>query len=188
MSRLATLIAASTATIAIVVSSIAPMPLKLLWNASASTPVGLYGIGPVEYPSVGDRVVVDVPGPLAMFLSTRGYLPMGVPLIKPVAAIAGQRVCRTGHTISVDGTDTTEALDRDRWGRALPTWQGCRVIAAGEVFLMNSRVRDSLDGRYFEAIPMRAIIGRATPLYTDENGDGHFEWRAKTPPSPRERR
>lgn len=179
MSRLPTLIAASTATIAVAVSAIAPMPLKLVWNASVSTPIGLYAIGPVEQPSVGDRVAIDVTGPLATFLSTRGYLPVGVPLIKPIAAITGQRICRTGRTISVDGTDTAEALDRDRWGRALPTWQGCRVIAEGEVFLMNATVRDSLDGRYFGAIPARSIIGRATPLYTDETGDGHFEWRTE---------
>ena len=178
MSRLPTLIAASSSTIAIAVSSIASMPLKLVWNMSASTPVGLYAIGPVEHLSIGDRVVVDVPGSLATFMSTRGYLPVGVPMIKPVAAIAGQRICRTGRSISIDGRDVAEALDRDRWGRALPSWQGCRVIAAGEVFLMNPAVRDSLDGRYFGVIPARAIIGRAMPLYTDENGDGRFEWRA----------
>ena len=177
MSRLPTLIVMAAATIAITISAIAPMPLTLVWNASVSMPIGLYAIGPVEQPSVGDRVAIDVTGPLATFLSTRGYLPVGVPLIKPIAAITGQRICRTGRTISVDETDTAEALDRDRWGRALPTWRGCRVIAAGEVFLMNARVRDSLDGRYFGAIPISAIIGRATLLYTDENGDGYFEWR-----------
>jgi len=33
--------------------------------------------------------------------------------------------------------------------RPWPSWQGCRVIAVGEIFLMNGQVRDSLDGRYF---------------------------------------
>ena len=48
------------------------------------------------------------------------------------------------------------------------------------MFLLNSRVRDSLDGRYFGPLPAAAIIGRATPLYTDEDGDGRFVWRAPT--------
>ena len=34
--------------------------------------------------------------------------------------------------------------------------------------------------RYFGAIPTRTVIGKATPLYTDEAGDGRFVWRAPT--------
>ena len=70
--------------------------------------------------------------------------------------------------------------DRDRRGRPLPVWQGCRLVANGELFLMNWQVRDSLDGRYLGPLPATAVIGRATPLYTDEDGDGRFVWRAPT--------
>ena len=45
---------------------------------------------------------------------------------------------------------------------------------------MNWQVRDSLDGRYFGPLPASAVIGRATPLYTDEDGDSRFVWRAPT--------
>ena len=37
---------------------------------------------------------------------------------------------------------------------------------------------DSLDGRHFGPLPRDAVIGRAIPLFTDEAGTGHFEWRA----------
>ena len=47
-------------------------------------------------------------------------------------------------------------------------------------FLMNWQVRDSLDGRYFGPLPASSVIGRATPLYTDEDGDDRFVWRAPT--------
>lgn len=60
----------------------------------------------------------------------------------------------------------------------MPVWQGCRRIAPGTVFLMNLTVRDSLDGRYFGPIAARTIIGRATPIYTDEAANGQFVWRA----------
>ncbi len=73
-----------------------------------------------------------------------------------------------------------DALDRDRRGRLLPIWRGCQLVANGELFLMNWQVRDSLDGRYFGPLPATAVIGRATPLYTDEDGDGRFVWRAPT--------
>ena len=52
------------------------------------------------------------------------------------------------------------------------------VIAEGEVFLMNPDVGDSLDGRYFGPFPASAVIGQAIPLFTDEDGDGRFVWRA----------
>lgn len=110
----------------------------------------------------------------------RGYIGQGVPLMKRIAALPGQRVCRTGRNITVDGAPLGDALESDRLGRPLPVWQGCRVVVRGELFLMNWQVRDSLDGRYFGPLPASAVIGRALPLYTDEDGDGHFVWRAPT--------
>lgn len=153
---------------------------KLIWNASASTPVGLYAIEPERSPEVTDLVAVRAPEPLASFLAEGGYLPRGVPLMKRIAALPGQRVCRSGLAITVDRVPMGEALERDRRGRPLPIWQGCRVVADGELFLMNWQVRDSLDGRYFGPLPASAVIGRAIPLYTDEDGDGRFVWRTPT--------
>ena len=57
------------------------------------------------------------------------------------------------------------ALDDDHIGRPLPVWQGCRLIAAGEVFLMNVDVAASLDGRYFGPLPDTTIVGRADPVW-----------------------
>ena len=76
-----------------------------------------------------------------------------MPLLKRVLALPGQTVCRIGRTITVDRIEIGDALDRDRTGRELPVWHGCRRIAGDEIFLMNADVRDSLDGRYFGPIP-----------------------------------
>ena len=180
MTRLTYAIVTTAAVSLIGVASIASFAPRLIWNASASTPVGFYTIGEVGNLEVTDLVAVDAPEPLATFLSDGGYLPRGVPLLKRVAAHPGQRVSRTGHVITVDGVPMGDALDRDRRGRLLPIWRGCQLVANGELFLMNWQVRDSLDGRYFGPLPATAVIGRATPLYTDEDGDGRFVWRAPT--------
>ena len=57
-----------------------------------------------------------------------GYLPRGVPLLKHVAALAGQTVCRIGRSVTVDAIEMGDARERDGRGRALPVWEGCRVI------------------------------------------------------------
>lgn len=142
-----------------------PAP-KWIWNASASVPIGLYAVHPAGALHVGELLVAAPPEPLAAFLAERQYLPKGVPLLKHVLALPGHQVCRTGRTIAVNGVAVGEAQNRDRKGRALPVWRGCRVVALGEVFLMNRRPADSLDGRYFGALPDTAIIGRADPIWT----------------------
>ena len=168
------------ATTGISYPALTPMPIKLLWNASASAPIGFYTIdidGPFD---VTDLVAVDAPEPLATFMAERGYLPKGVPLLKRILGVSGQTVCRSGRTITVDGIEMGTALERDRIGRELPAWRGCRRIHTGEVFLMNWQVRDSLDGRYFGLTSTDRVIGHAVPLWTDEDGNGRFEWRAPT--------
>jgi conjugative transfer signal peptidase TraF len=180
MTRLGLIATTALAAIGVGYPGLVPMPTKLIWNASASAPIGLYAITPADHLEVPELVAVMPPATLAHFMVARRYVGRGVPLLKRVLGLPGQRVCRTGRTITVDGVVMGEALERDRLGRVLPAWQGCRVVASGELFLMNWQVRDSLDGRYFGPLPAAAVIGRAMPLFTDEDGDGRFVWRAPT--------
>ncbi|MBG6200190.1 conjugative transfer signal peptidase TraF [Labrenzia sp. EL_13] len=141
---------------------------RLIWNASASVPVGLYFALSVSRLNVGDLVAVAPPQDLADFLAKRGYLPRGVPLIKHVLALHGTPVCRKEATILVGGKPYGQARERDRLGRSLPSWQGCRVLDGGEIFLMNPDAPDSLDGRYYGPLPVTAITAKLTPVWTDE--------------------
>jgi conjugative transfer signal peptidase TraF len=164
-----TALALTAVSVAVVVLTVpVKFPTKLIWNASASVPIGLYAVRPAGFLHVGELVVVTPPEPLASFLADRGYLPKGVPLLKHILALPRQTVCRISDSISLDGVIVGRALARDRRGRVLPAWQGCRVIPDGEVFLMNRRPEDSLDGRYFGSLPAAAITGRADPLWTND--------------------
>ena len=166
MTRFATIAMASIAVLGIGSPVLLHPAPRLIWNASASVPIGLYALRPAGALQVGELVVVAPPEPLADFLDERRYLPKGVPLLKRILALPGQVVCRTGRAITVDGDAMGEALDRDHLGRPLPVWQGCHRVADGEAFLMNRQPADSLDGRYFGALPAAAIVGRAEPLWT----------------------
>jgi conjugative transfer signal peptidase TraF len=166
--RLATLSTTLGAAV-VVVSTIAAKPVpRYIWNASGSVPIGLYLLHPTGRLAVTRLVAVQSPEPLATFLADRRYLPRGIPLLKRVLALPGQTVCRDQLAITVDQIEMGAAREHDRSGRPLPIWQGCHVIADGEVFLMNWRSADSFDGRYFGALPASAIIGTAEPLWTGE--------------------
>ena len=144
------------------------LAIRYIWNASESVPIGLYLIQPTGRLFVTELVAVAPPEPLAAFLADGGYLPRGVPLLKRVLALPGQTVCRDRRTITVDQIWVGETRDHDGRGRLLPIWQGCHVLADGEVFVMNWQSANSLDGRYFGALPATAILGRAEPLWTNE--------------------
>lgn len=164
--RKAPLIAMSAALALIALPAAVALPTTIIWNATASAPTGLYRVRPTAPLHVGALVVVMPSEPLAVWLDARGHVPRGVPLLKPVAALPGQRICRYGDAITIDGAIVTFARDHDRVGRALPVWDGCRIVADDEVFLLNAAHPDSLDGRYFGALPAASIIGRAAPLWT----------------------
>ncbi len=163
-----TLLAMAAGAGAIVFTALAQHPPRLIWNASASVPIGLYSVQPVARARVSDLVVVRPPEALSWFLAEGGYLPRGVPLLKRIAALSGQHVCRRGVTVTVDDVPLGDALRRDRRGRPLPVWQGCTTLAADQVFLLNLGRPDSLDGRYFGPIVGDSIIGRASPIWTEE--------------------
>lgn len=153
-----------------------PLP-RIIWNASASAPLGLYRIEPERNPPLGTLVAIAPPKPLGRWMAERGYVGDGVPLLKHVAAKAGQRVCRIGSIVSVDSHPVVVALDHDRRGRPLPVWQGCRTLAAGELLLLNPLHPDSLDGRYFGPLPASTVLGRAIPILTRDAPAAPLAWR-----------
>ena len=154
--------------IGLILSTFGKATPHYIWNASNSVPIGLYHVQPATRLTVSELVAVQPPDLLAAFLDLNGYLPIGVPMLKRVLALPGQTVCRNGLTIAVDGIDAGQAHERDGRDRPLPVWHGCRVIADGDVFVMNWQSADSLDSRYFGPLPASAVIGRAVPVWTDE--------------------
>ena len=167
-----------------------PTP-RWVWNETASVPVGLYRIQPTVPVRVGDIVAIRLPEREATLLATRGYLPFGVPLLKLVAALVGQNVCRSGVHVTIDGKAAGDAKPVDHRGRKLPVWQGCQHLGLGQMFVMNAAVPTSLDGRYFGVLPMDTVIGRAVPVHVGmgeaEQPPPHFDPLPEPPEPMRER-
>jgi conjugative transfer signal peptidase TraF len=148
---------------AIVISSQNERPW-LLYNASGSAPIGFYRI---EYrsPHRGETAVIRPSATLEKLLSTHGLLPSGVPLLKQIIALGGDRICRSDGVILINGKAIAEALDHDAEGRPLPAWDGCFTLFAGQFFLLQPHPY-SFDSRYFGPVGEAQIIGVARPLWT----------------------
>ncbi|MBZ8119832.1 S26 family signal peptidase [Roseovarius sp. LXJ103] len=157
-------------------STAVDLPSVLLWNASSSVSMGLYRLQSVDHLGPRDLVAVAAPDQIAAFIAERGYLPPDIPLLKHVAGLPGQIVCRLGRSISVDGVSLGQAQHTDSRARPMPVWQGCHRITSDEVFLMNPEAENSLDGRYFGPISRNALLAEAIPIWT---ADAH----AKQQPS-----
>ena len=140
----------------------APRPL-LVWNATASAPVGLYHrqFGKIAH---GDWVLVRPPPGAAKLAADRNYFPQKIALIKRVVAQGGDRVCRSGETVSVNGRKVATAMVRDSRARDLPAWSGCLALSPGEIFVLNPP-HTSFDSRYFGPVPRDHVIERIAPLW-----------------------
>jgi conjugative transfer signal peptidase TraF len=164
--RFGVLAGAGAALAALLLPALHRPQLRLVWNASASVPLGLYGIEPNTTPRVGDLVAVRPSPALTRFMAERRYVEANALLVKPVAALAGTIFCRTNVRVTLDGRNVATALSHDRVGRPLPRWSGCRRVARNQLVLIAPALRASFDSRYFGPVDRAQVIGRAIPLWT----------------------
>ncbi|MFG9343922.1 S26 family signal peptidase [Pseudomonas aeruginosa] len=151
-----------------------PLP-RLIYNPSDSVPVGWYCVDPLDHRpvslprplSVGSIVLTRLPADAAALAAQRGYLPAHVPLLKRVGAVAPQHVCIVAGQVRIDGVPVAAALPADRLGRPLPSWQHCRPLAEGELFLLSVTNPASFDSRYFGPVSASAVIGVAHPVWLE---------------------
>jgi conjugative transfer signal peptidase TraF len=129
-------------------------------NLSPSVPCGLYRLTAIHAPLTrGTLVVLPVPA------RVRPWQAAWVPLLKPIAGVAGDVVCHTEHTLFVHGTDFGPVYQVAH-GQPLPQIaEGCLRVQEGDVFLASPAPK-SLDSRYFGPVPVTSLTALAIPLLT----------------------
>ena len=155
-------------------SFVHPLP-RLIYNPSDSVAVGWYSVDPLGHGtgsqprslSVGSIVLTALPPDAAALAARRGYLPARVPLLKRVGAVAPQEVCTAGGVVRIDDVPSATVLPADRWDRPLPSWQQCRRLEPGELFLLSVTNPASFDSRYFGPVSASAVIGVAQPVWLE---------------------
>ena len=137
---------------------------RLIWNRTESAPIGLYwrSDGPL---TLNGWAVVSASSEAARWTSENGFTGTDWPLVKRIAALPGDEICREGNAISINHVRFAEALESDSLGRQMPVWHSCSILAEDEVFLLNSHPR-SIDGRYFGPTKVSDIGGSIRLLWT----------------------
>jgi conjugative transfer signal peptidase TraF len=148
----------------VLLSAVLPPAPRLVWNASASAPKGLYTVTPDAWAEPGEMVIAWVPIRYRQLAASRRYLPMNVPLVKRVAAYAGDKVCASGQEIFVNGRRVAERRVTDVKGRTMPMWNGCIVLRGRQLFLLMDNPA-SFDGRYFGPTDAADVVGKARLLW-----------------------
>ena len=124
----------------------------------------LYAVAPGSLAEPGDMVIARVPEPFRRLAATRHYLPMNVPLVKRVAAAAGDEVCALGQEIFVNGQPAAERRLFDGVGHVMPMWSGCVRLRGRQLFLLMDAPA-SFDGRYFGVTEGIDVVGKARLLW-----------------------
>jgi conjugative transfer signal peptidase TraF len=161
----ATILTTAVGVLAISLATFTVLPPKLLYNGSASAPIGFYTVDAAAAIQVGDMVVLTPPPGMRDLIVKRGYLPPDVPLVKRIIAAKGDHVCARNGVVAIHDRNVLRAKNSDSQGRPMPIWNGCRVLDQGEVFVAMSDVEDSLDSRYFGPIDTHLIIGKVSPVW-----------------------
>ena len=140
---------------------------RLIWNRTASAPTGLFWLSEDPF-THGRWVVVSSQSAVAEWAETRGYVGKNWPLLKQIAGMPGDEICRAGIEIWINNQLAAIAKPVDSSGRMLPVWEGCSVLRSDEIFLLTPHPA-SLDGRYFGPIKQTDLDGVAIPLMTSED-------------------
>lgn len=166
MSQRLILASLSLAVTALGVALTVSLPSCVIYNPSVSAPQGWYAVAAADHLQVGEHVLVRLPSAVAELAAQRQYLPMDIPLLKRIAAMTPQQVCVHAGRVLIDGHFVAQQHAADAQGRLLPTWQGCRRLNAGELFLLSETSDASFDSRYFGPVTVDRVVGRARALWT----------------------
>jgi conjugative transfer signal peptidase TraF len=140
---------------------------RLVVNTTGSEPRGVYWLSaPTEKTLQRTTLVaMTVPESFRALIQERHWTRPGIPLLKNVAAVAGDTVCVSDGTLSINGRPVVPVMARDSRGRPLPQLRGCRQLAAGYFLPLSTYVPNSFDGRYMGQQPVTLIQGVAHPLW-----------------------
>ncbi len=147
-------------------------------NTTPSLPKGLYRLYALHRPLQRGDIVLTCASPMQAnvneaiqrgYISSFGDCPGNVvPIMKPIAALAGDSLSVANDGIWVNGRylPRSRSMRQDSNGRALhPMHPGYYRVQPGTVWLVSSYYERSFDSRYFGPVKLSSIQGVANPVW-----------------------
>ena len=130
----------------------------MILNETPSMAKGVYvRLGEVADIKRGDIIAMPMNSTAQNYLVEKLVYPKDTMLIKRVAGLAGDFVCRHDSVVTINKR-TLVAARSDRQGNLLPAWNGCRTLSTSEVFLLGDHPA-SFDSRYFGPVSQGELAG-----------------------------
>lgn len=141
-------------------------PRRFAINVSSSMPCGVY-VATGDRPDIGKLAEFRLPEQfLRAYIRRNERLTRGMVILKPIAAMEGDRVDTSGDWLVINGERLAPIENLDSKGNRLPVWRINRRLRKGEYFVFSSHVWNSLDSRYLGPIREEQIIAIRRPLLT----------------------
>lgn len=130
----------------------------VILNETSSMAKGVYvRLGKVVNLKRGDIIAIPMNSAARNYLVKKLGYPKDTMLIKRVAGLSGDLVCRHDSVVTINNR-TIVAARSDRQGITLPAWNGCRTLSRNEVFLLGDHP-SSFDSRYFGPVARSELAG-----------------------------
>jgi type IV secretory pathway protease TraF len=130
----------------------------MILNETTSMAKGAYvRVGDVHDLKGGDIIAMPMNSAVRNYLVKKLSYPNDTMLIKRVAGLAGDLVCRHDSVVTINQR-TLVAASSDRQGIPLPAWHGCQTLSTNEVFILGDH-RSSFDSRYFGPVLRSELAG-----------------------------
>jgi type IV secretory pathway protease TraF len=130
----------------------------VILNETPSMAKGVYmRLGDVSALKRGDIIAMPMNSAARNYLVKKLGYPKDTMLIKRVAGLSGDLVCRHDSLVTINKR-TLVAARSDRQGNLLPAWNGCRTLSTSEVFLLGDHPA-SFDSRYFGPVSQGEFVG-----------------------------
>ena len=138
---------------------------EISYQNTASMPEGWYWLLPVpDHLQRGDIMLFHPPEAARQLALKHHWMLADEVLMKPIAALPGDRVCVVDHQIWVNHHFVAKQERVYAPHHALPQWQFCGTIPSGHYLLLSTYAARSFDGCYFGLIDKAALIARAIPI------------------------
>lgn len=137
----------------------------VVYNHSASLPVGWYVVVPDKNYKVGDIVVFDLQEKARALAVNRGWIRENDLFMKRIGALEGVEYEITrGRQFLINRNVFGDVQNVDSLGRNMPEYIGKYIVPPNE-FLPVADIANSYDGRYYGTVPIENIRFKVIPLY-----------------------